>query len=145
MTGVQTCALPICLGLINIFIEDIIRQGSVNVFGDGSNLRNYIYVKDVSRLLSLSLNADKSVSNIWNLASMDSFTINQVIERMKVLLPVDFTFNYLHARSSDNTAIDIDNSKLMSAFPGFTFTEFDQAVLSTFLHIKQQLSLNSAK
>jgi UDP-glucose 4-epimerase len=133
------------LGLINTLIENIIEKGSVNIYGDGSNLRNYVYVKDVARLLHLSLKGGLSVSNIWNLASSDSFTINQILERLKWWIPVEFTVNYHQRRMSDNPVIDVDNSKILAAYPDFRFTEFQQAIIATYNFIQNSRNLTSSQ
>lgn len=128
------------LGIINTFIENIIKNGEVQIYGDGNNIRNYIYVNDVAQLLYHSVNSELNVSNIFNLGSNDTISINQVIEVLKTVIPIKFKVNYLESRKSDNTVIEIDNSKLLKVVENFHFTSIKQGVLQTF----DSISKNSA-
>ena len=51
------------LGIINTFIEKILSENRVTVFGKGESVRNYVYVKDVAEILSLSTSTDIKKSN----------------------------------------------------------------------------------
>jgi UDP-glucose 4-epimerase len=126
------------LGIINTFIENIIRKGQVQIYGDGNNVRNYIYIHDVAKLLSHSINSELSKSNIYNLGSDDTITVNQLIETLKTVIPIEFKVTYLESRKSDNTIIEIDNSKLLKSISNFKFTSIQQGILQTYNFIKLQ-------
>ena len=128
------------LGLINTLLENILTQGKVRIFGDGNNFRNYIYVKDLVRLMQYSVSHNLSESAVFNLSSHDSYTVNQIISTLKRIVPESFEVEYLSQRKSDNEYIDIDNSKILSFFPEFTFTPFESAISDTYTHIKSKLS-----
>jgi UDP-glucose 4-epimerase len=125
------------LGLINTFIESIYKINAVNVYGDGMNLRNYIYVRDVVRLLELSAKKDLNSSGIYNICSNDSYTVLQVIELLKESIDTTFSVNHLEKRGSDNLYIDIDNSEILKHFPGYKFENFKTALNHTASHIKK--------
>ncbi|MFN5182504.1 MAG: NAD-dependent epimerase/dehydratase family protein [Bacteroidota bacterium] len=133
------------LGLINTFMEHILKMQQVTVYGDGMHLRNYIYVKDVVRLMSISLDSDIYKSNIWNVSSNNSFTINEVIEKIKDCIPEKFSVQYIEQRLSDNLHIDLDNSKILADCPDFVFTDFNSAILNVYNHLRSDLSLSSGK
>lgn len=122
------------LGIINTFIENIIKKKSVDVYGTGENLRNYIYVKDVANLLIHSATANFNTSDTFNIASNDSFTINDIISELTSVVDVDFSVNKIEARKSDNVKIDLDNSKILSLYPRFQFTNFRTALENTYSH-----------
>ena len=61
------------LGLINTLIEKIITEGKIKVFGNGETLRNYIYVKDVTELLSHSVTSDVDNSSTFNISFCNNF------------------------------------------------------------------------
>lgn len=126
------------LGLINTFLEKIITDHKIKIFGDGNNLRNYIYVKDVAELLGLSLQKDFNSSEIYNLSSNDSLTINEIIGLIKQTVNQTFETEYVTKRESDNTAIDLDNSKLINTVSDFKFTPIQQGILETYNFIKNK-------
>jgi len=126
------------LGLINTLLEKIISDQKIQIFGDGNNLRNYIYVKDVAELLGLSLITDINSSEIYNLSSNDALTINQIVDLLKNTVTETFDIEYVNKRESDNTAIDLDNTKLINALPNFKFTPIIQGIAETYNFIKNK-------
>jgi len=126
------------LGIINTFLEKIIHERAVTVFGDGENTRNYIYVDDVVQLLTTSLVNDLKQSGIYNLSSNDTLSINQLIELMKKVVNEPFLTQYLQNRKSDNAFINLDNSKILAQNNNFRFTPIEQGIEKTFLYLKEQ-------
>jgi UDP-glucose 4-epimerase len=124
------------LGIINTFLEKIIKEKKIDIFGNGENIRNYIYVKDVTELLCLSLNSDSTQSNIYNLSSNDTLSINTLVSVIKKIVHEDFKISYKETRQSDNSKIDLDNSKLTKAFPGYKFSTIEEGIAKTYSYIK---------
>lgn len=124
------------LGLINTLLEKIITEGKIKVFGNGETLRNYIYVKDVAELLSLSVTGNIANSSTYNISSNDSLTINQIVEVIKKTVSENFEVINEQTRLSDNSAIDLDNTKITKAVPSFTFTPIEKGIAQTYSYIK---------
>lgn len=124
------------LGLINTLLEKIITEGKIKVFGNGETLRNYIYVKDVAELLSLSATSDIAASSTYNISSNDSLTINQIVDIIKNTVSEKFEVINEQNRLSDNSAIDLDNTKITQAVPAFKFTPIAQGIAQTYSYIK---------
>jgi UDP-glucose 4-epimerase len=125
------------LGIINTFLEQILKGQKIRVFGDGRHTRNYIYVKDVAELLTLPLNTDISRSGIYNLSSNNTLSVNQIIELIRNTVSEPFEVEYLNGRASDNEFIDLDNSRLLSRAGNFDFTPIQDAISHTYQHLKQ--------
>lgn len=125
------------LGIINTFIEKIISEKKITIFGNGENIRNYVYVNDVVQLLSLSVSANIKKSNIYNLSSNDTLSINELVSIMKKLISEKFDVVYSGNRLSDNPAIFLDNSKILKDNPNFKFTSIEDGILKTYLFIKE--------
>lgn len=123
------------LGIINTFLEKIIKENKVKVFGDGNNTRNYIYVKDVAELFCLSVQSPNT-SDVFNVSSDATLTINQLIEIMKKEVDEHFEVNYEPVRQSDNSYIDLDNTKITGRFKDFKFTSINQGILKTYKALK---------
>lgn len=124
------------LGLINTLLEKIISENKIKIFGNGETLRNYIYVKDVAELLSLSTTADVVTSSTYNISSNDSLTINQIVDVIKTTVTEKFEIINEDTRLSDNSAIDLDNTKIIKAVPSFKFTPIAKGIAQTYLYIK---------
>lgn len=125
------------LGLINTFLEKIVADNKIKIFGDGNNLRNYIYVKDAAELLSFSATNNISSSGIYNLSSDDTLTINEIVSLIKSIIPQKFEVISENHRQGDNAAIDLDNTKIKNIFPAFKFTSVNAGIEETYNFIKQ--------
>lgn len=126
------------LGIINTFIENIINNQQIQIFGNGENTRNYVYVKDVAELLSYSLNLNHNRSEVYNIASNDTISINELVQLLKDVVPVNFTILNKDKRLSDNSTIDMDNTKILKANPHFEFTNIKDGISQTYNFIKKQ-------
>jgi UDP-glucose 4-epimerase len=130
------------LGIINTFLEKIISEHAVTIFGNGENIRNYICVTDVAKLLSLSANSNTN-SNIFNLASDDNISINQLVSIIKTIVNEEFKINYKETRQSDNPAISLDNAKLKTVYKEFKFIDLSQGIAQTYKHIKDKTGVKN--
>lgn len=120
------------LGIINTFLEKIILEKKINVFGDGNNIRDYVFVEDVAKLLSLSVRSVSNISKIYNLSSNNAISINELISITKKIIPESFEVIYTATRQSDNPSILLDNSKILLDFPSFEFTKIEDGILKTY-------------
>lgn len=127
------------LGIINTFIENVLSRNEIHIFGDGENLRNYVYVKDVAKLLSYSVQKDLSASETYNLSSDDTVSINQLVGILKQEITESFNVIYETKRQSDNSFIDLDNSKIILDHPSFQFTPLQLGIKATYKHIKKSI------
>lgn len=130
------------LGLINTLMENIIKYKRITVYGNGDNIRNYIYVKDVAALLKQMLSVDTKEVNILNIASNDTLSINEIVNILREELKEDFTVDKKEHRGSDNKAIKISNDKLKKKFPQFNFTNIHEGIKHTYSHIKAHTQSN---
>lgn len=124
------------LGIINTFIENILSKNEIRIFGNGENIRNYVYVKDVAKLLSHSAVNKLNTSKIYNLSSNDTLSINELVSVLKREIAEDFKVIYEENRKSDNTYIDLDNSKIVKEINAFQFTPVKTGIIETYKYLK---------
>jgi UDP-glucose 4-epimerase len=125
------------LGIINTFLEKIIDENKVVIFGDGESTRNYIYAEDVANLVTHSV-IKPGTSGIYNIASDSTLSINELIGILRKTVREEFKLQHEKGRQSDNKFIDLDNSRILSEFPGFRFTDINEGINKTYLSLKQQ-------
>ena len=124
------------IGIINTFLEKILSHNEINIFGSGNNIRNYIYVKDLAEILSFALYSNPESSDVFNLSSNDTLSINDMVEVIKSVVTENFKTIYNPQRQSDNSAIYLDNTKLVKAYPEFKFTPLAEGIQHTYNFIK---------
>lgn len=130
------------LGIINIFLEQILQQGLIRIFGNGDITRNFIYIQDVADLLALSITAPLTQSNIYNLSSNDTLDLNELVGVMKKVVEEKFEVEYTPIRKSDNPKIELDNSKIKNAFPSHQFTPIATGIAQTYKLLRSQFLKN---
>ncbi len=98
-------------GIINVFIRKILNNEKLIVRGDGSSIRDYIYVKDLAKIVNLLLK--KGVLNeTINIGSGKGTSVNQIISILSELLRINCSVDYSQALHSDVPQIILDINKL---------------------------------
>src|SRR6266498_1587865 len=69
-------------GIVNRFIISAIQNGNLEIYGDGSQLRDYIYVEDATDALIRAAVATNGVNQIWNLGYGDSITLEEMANKI---------------------------------------------------------------
>lgn len=91
------------------FISALLEGKQAEIYGDGQQTRDFIFVKDV---VSANINAAKSDYNgIVNIASGEKLSVNQLYEIVKKTLGSDLEPKYLPERQGDikHSLADISN------------------------------------
>jgi len=87
-------------GVITVFLDRLRNNSPPIIYGDGSNTRDFIHVRDVTKAVYLAL--DKNFSGIYNLGSGRGITIKDLAEIMiKLSGRRDLTPIYGEARPGD--------------------------------------------
>lgn len=92
------------------FISAILEGKPVEIYGDGEQTRDFIYVKDV---VKANINAAESDYNgVINVASGEKLSINQLFEIIRKTLKSDVEPNYLPERPGDIRHSLADTAKM---------------------------------
>ena len=99
--------------LINSSIKNsILKNIKTTIFGNGKQTRDFIYVKDVAKIILLFLNSNKNIDGIFNVASGKSFSVNKILSLIKI---IDKEFSYKRGKSNpvEIKEVKISNVKLV--------------------------------
>lgn len=97
-----------CQGLVAVAIGKVLEEKPVEVWGDGSAIRDYIYIKDLADIFCQLMY--KNVCNeTLNLGSGRGYSVNDVLAFLKIVSGVDFKILYQNPRPVDvsNMVLDI--------------------------------------
>ena len=122
-------------GVIAIWIRDILRGSEIQVYGDESTLRDYIYIKDVAYLMTHSLHSLDS-SDVYNIGTGVGTSIIRLLEIFQKVVDLPFRYHVHKRRSLDNPSIVLDSSKLRAQFDGFKFEKIEDKLLETWNYFK---------
>ncbi len=127
------------LGFINTSLTNIITNNEAVVYGDGSIVRDYVYVKDIAKLLTLSLVKPLTRSDLYIVSSGKDYSLNEILEKIKSVVPIPFKVKHIENRASDNKIVSLDNKKILEAFPKFKFEPLENGIQKTYNFIKESL------
>lgn len=126
------------LGLINSIIEKGIKGEVIRIYGDGSNMRNYVFVDDVSELMTRSLVDNINKSDTLNLCSDESLSIKDILEIVEEVMEEQLKIEFVSERKSDVDRILLSNKKIKSSAPEYKFTPLKEAIVKTYKYLKNE-------
>jgi UDP-glucose 4-epimerase len=87
-------------GLISALLYKALQGQSLQVWGDGSVVRDYIYVKDAARCIEKILRYE-GTERIFNVSSSKGYSVNEVIEELRKVTGKNFKIMYSKERKFD--------------------------------------------
>lgn len=99
------------VGFIDATLKRAIHKETIEVWGDGNIVRDYIYIDDVCRMLYRLASYDGSVE-VFNLSSNVGTSQNDVLDIIKQIVP-DVDIKYTTGRSVDAGKIILSNERIM--------------------------------
>lgn len=124
-------------GLISTILNNIIKQQPTIIYGDGSAVRDYIYVKDLANLVCKSLISERA--GTYNAGSGMGYSVDQVIATMESVTGKRVERKYTNGRGFDVKEIVLDNSRAVSDFGWRSTTPFELGVSKHYEWLKKQL------
>jgi UDP-glucose 4-epimerase len=116
-------------GIIAIFIDKISRGIPIRIFGDGSALRDYVFVVDVADVVAQVILGDLDVG-VVNLGSAHGLTVLEVVQAISEAVDRPAHIEFAPSRDFDVRGVILDVSRLQSFIP-FQPTEFVRGLAIT--------------
>lgn len=118
----------------NRFLRRAIEDRTITLFGRGEEIRDHIYIQDVSRLLALCV-LHRS-SGIINAASGNAVTFHDVASRIAKLASPEAKIEYV-ARGGPVTHRHFDVTQRIKAFPLFAPMPLKDGLAASFLQLTE--------
>lgn len=104
------------LGVITTFIYNAFIDKKVTIFGDGTVVRDYIYIEDaIHAILNIAL-SDKPRHHVYNIGSGKGTSINQIIDFITYDLGMSIDVEYKDSRNVDVAVNYLDISRYEEEF-----------------------------
>jgi UDP-glucose 4-epimerase len=103
-------------GVINIFLNRLLKNMSPIIYGDGEQTRDFVYVKDIVQANLLAMESKNAVGESFNIGSGTKTSVNQIAQTLKDALGKSKIENiYLDPRLGDlkHGYADISKAKRM--------------------------------
>lgn len=125
-------------GLIPIALRDIALGRPVTRFGDGSMVRDFIYVNDVVEMITRMV-GHETRHDLYNLGSGCGYTVNEIFASLRRVTGIDFAID---ARPTPPTFVDrvvLNVDRYTDEFGAASLTGLDEGVRATYEEIRRQL------
>ena len=113
-------------GLVAVAIGKILEGLPMEVWGDGSAVRDYIYIDDLAKIFKQLI--ERNANNITlNIGSGRGYSVNDVLAFLKIVSGIDYKIEYKNPRPVDvsNMVLDVENLK---KYVDIEFTPFMDGV-----------------
>jgi len=85
--------------VIGIFMNQILKNIPLTVFGDGKQSRAFSYIGDVAPVIAQSIEVKDAFNEVFNVGAEIPYSINELIEKVKIVMGKDVRINYLEPRN----------------------------------------------
>lgn len=120
---------------IKVFINSVIKEEEITVNGDGSQRRDFLFVKDVGETIKqVCINGNVGV---FNIVTGKSFSINQILEIISEISRAKAKILY-KKRHRDKLDLVFNESLMKKIIPSFNFTELKEGIEKTYRFYKEE-------
>ncbi len=128
------------LGAVTTFTYKALRNEEIVVFGDGSVIRDYIYIDDAVEALVKIANSNID-HYIYNVGCGFGLSINQVLECIKQTLGTDVKVTYKEARQVDVPVNYLDISRYEEDFGKLNAIKLSKGIALTSDFLKKRYNI----
>jgi UDP-glucose 4-epimerase len=122
-------------GLISTLLKNAISGDSSVIYGDGSAVRDYIYVGDVAKLVGRAAASDRCGE--FNVGYGAGFSINQIITMIETVTGLEVRREYRPARGFDVKEVVLDSSLAQQCFGWQTTVTIEAGIERAYAWLKQ--------
>ena len=98
-------------GLVAVVIGHLLENKTVEIWGDGSAIRDYIYIDDLAHIFYELIKNDICNETI-NIGSGRGYSVNDVLAFIKIVSKSDFKIEYKNTRPMDVSNMVLDITKM---------------------------------
>ena len=85
--------------VIGIFMNQILQNKPLTVFGDGEQSRAFSYIGDVAPVIARSIRIKKAYNEVFNVGADTPYSINQLISKVKDVMNATPEIKFLDSRN----------------------------------------------
>ncbi len=113
--------------VIGIFMNQIMQEKPLTVFGDGTQTRAFSYIDDVAIPISHCVDVPEAYNEVFNIGANQPYTINELVKVVGDALNVKPQVSYLQARKEVLHAYS-DHSKAHRVFKSASTVGLDEGI-----------------
>lgn len=118
------------LGVITTFVYKTLMGEELQVYGDGSVIRDFIYIDDVVRGINNIANGENEI-RVFNLGSGRGTSINEVIAAIRCTIDNQVRVRYFNGRNTDVPVNYLDISRYENIYGKLNPTSLEEGIIKT--------------
>ena len=126
------------LGVVTTFIYNSLINRPLKVYGDGTVVRDYIYIDDCINGI-INVMQDHSRYSVFNLGSGVGISVNDVISIIKDTLKAKADVQYMKGRKADVPINFLDVSRYEEVYGKLNHTSFEDGIRKTAEYMKHYI------
>jgi UDP-glucose 4-epimerase len=120
-------------GVIPIFLHHIVKDEPITVLGDGTMVRDYLYVKDVADLIGASF--ESATQPLYNLGSGHGVSVNELVETIRRVTDKELKVENRPKPRTFVQTIVLDTSRFKSEFSLEPKTSLEDGIKKTWEYV----------
>ena len=115
-------------GVISIFMDHLLRNQTVTVFGEGAQTRDFVYVADLAELLARAAHGTEGVGGVFNVGTGMRHSLLQLLDHIEKLSGKKIERRHEPPRLGDIQHSCADVSRLKRVFGSAPATPFERGL-----------------
>jgi UDP-glucose 4-epimerase len=124
-------------GVVSVFIDRMRRGEPINIWGDGSVVRDFVYIQDVAQAFVLALTS-ASPHRIFNVGSGVGLSLNELLALLEKVTGITPHVNYLPGRSTDVPRNILDTTRIRAEWGWSATTPLQVGLARTWEWVQHQ-------
>jgi len=124
-------------GIISIFLN-LAKEGKpVTIFGDGENVRDYIFIEDATKNIVKLAFRKNNRHRVYNMGSGEGVSINQIVAIIKKITGKNIRMKRMPARNSDVRKVVLDTKRIRDEINYLLETSLEKGIEKTWKWINK--------
>jgi UDP-glucose 4-epimerase len=124
------------------FVGQALRNEPITVYGDGSQTRNFTYVKDLVRGIAALIDEPRAVGEIFNMGGEEEISINDLAQRIKAITQSSSPVTYIPLSGAYQEGFEdmerrVPDTTKVKKLVGFRNTRDLNAILSEIIEFER--------
>ncbi len=130
--------------VLGIFMNQLLQNKPLTIFGDGNQTRAFSYIGDVAPYIAQSINVKNAYNNIFNIGADKEFSVNILAKVIMKTLKINADIKYLPERNEVLNAYS-DHSRAKEVFGITKLTSLEEGIDKMVTWVKKHGSRKTEK
>lgn len=117
-------------GVVTTFVYRAIYNETVKLYGDGSIIRDYIYIEDAIKAIE-QIACYEGPQKIFNVGTGKGYSVKEIIEVIERMLQIKMDIDYQPKRAVDVPVNILDISRYTNEIGEMQYTSLEEGILKT--------------